>query len=406
MPSAAASRHSRVVAITGVGETDYGLDFAAARGRAGDRRPPDPATLLRTAFARALDDAGLRADQVDGLITCVDDPTEGVPQIAATLGIAPRFAANGDTITPLGMAGMKGVVPTAVESLVDERCNTLAVLYSARPRTTRKQFGGTTYVGDSRHSYYYHHPWGWSSQAAHWAIMFTHYQQTYGATESDLARVAISLRSAAERNPNAIMRTPLTVEAYLAAPYVVRPLRRLDLCLPNDGAVCLVLQRVEDAGNAPQQPVVIAGWADEEVTEQKIRSIVADRLATQMRVAGESALEMAGLSLGDVGHFQGYDASTFHLVDQVEGYGFAKPGTGLQLWADGHFDLGGALPVNTSGGMLSEAYMHGWNFFVEATRQLRGQCGPRQIPGLSASMLAITTTESAHPLVLTRGGAR
>jgi acetyl-CoA acetyltransferase len=73
--------------------------------------------------------------------------------------------------------------------------------------------------------------------------MFTHYQQTYGAAESDLAQVAISLRSAAERNANAIMRTPLTVEAYLAAPYVVRPLRRLDLCLPNDGAVCLVLHR-------------------------------------------------------------------------------------------------------------------------------------------------------------------
>lgn len=401
----AAKNLSRVAAITGVGETDYGLDFEAARGRGGDRQPADAQTLMAVAFDRALVDCGLRPDQVDGLIVSVDNEDEDVAGIAAALGIEPSYSAVGDTVTPLGMAGMKGVVPTAVESLAAERCDALAVLYSSRSQTSRKQFGGTTYRGDGRHSYYYYHPWGWSSQAAHWALMFTYYQQTYGVPEVDLGQVALTLRAAATQNPNAIMRKPLTIEEYLEAPYIVRPLRRLDLCLPNDGAVCLILQRVDDASAGRRDPVVIAGWADDSVTEQKMHHLVKDRLSTQMRNAGEAALEMAGLTLGDVGHFQGYDASTIHLVNQLEGYGFAKPGAGLHLWKEGRFELNGQLPVNTSGGMLSEAYMHGWNYFVEATRQLRGEAGSRQIPDIGVSMLAITTTDSAHPLILTRGGS-
>ncbi|MBX6389936.1 MAG: thiolase family protein [Frankia sp.] len=398
---AASAALSREVAVAGIGESDYREDFDASRGRAPDRRPPTAAELMTVAFERALADAGLARDQVDGLVWCTDPQVTDAP---ALLGISPPYRAQGASILPLGMAAGRDVIPTAAGALAEGRCATLAVLYTTTPRTTRKQFGGVTYTGGGRNSYYYYHPWGWSSQAAHWALMFTYYAQLYGVTEADLGRVAVSLRAAATRNPRAIMRQPLTIEEYLDSPYVVRPLRRLDLCLPNDGAVCLILRRTQDARTGPRPPVLLAGWGDAEVSERKLHHLVKDQLATVMRAAGDAALAMAGLGLGDIGHFQGYDAATCHLVGQLEGYGFAKPGTGLREWAAGRFDLGGELPVNTSGGMLSEAYMHGWNFIVEAVRQLRGEAGARQVGGLAAAMMAITTTESAHPLILTRDG--
>ena len=112
---------------------------------------------------------------------------------------------------------------------------------------------------------------------------------------------------------------------------------------------------------------------------------------------------MAGMDLSDIHHFQGYDASSIHLINQVEGYGFVEPGEGLDFCREGHAAIGGKLPINTSGGMLSESYMHGWNHVVEATRQLRHEVGARQVEGVQTSMFSLATTESAHPLILARG---
>jgi acetyl-CoA acetyltransferase len=358
---------------------------------------------MKLAFDRAVADAGLRNEDVDGLIACAGYEGAAPEVVAKSLGITPKFKASGGVL-PLGITAGEGVVPNAVARLAAGECDTIALVYGSASRTSGRQFGGDTYVGQGRDSYYYYHPWGWSSQAAHWTLTFQFYMQTYGATEEDLASVAMTLRGHAVANDNAIMRDPLTLDAYLAAPYVVRPLRRLDLCLPNDGAVCLVLQRTADAAaGGAHTPVQIAGWADTEVHYSKLHFLVQDRLRTQLQAAGGAALAMAGLTLADIHHFQGYDASTIHLVNQMEGYGFVPAGEGLEFCKAGEMAIGGSLPVNTSGGMLSEAYMHGWNHLVEATRQLRHEAGPRQVEGIEASMFSLATTESAHPIILTRG---
>lgn len=112
---------------------------------------------------------------------------------------------------------------------------------------------------------------------------------------------------------------------------------------------------------------------------------------------------MAGVSLGDVQHFEGYDASSFHLVNQVEGVGFTEPGTGLAFCRDGQMTVGGRIPTNTSGGNLSQSYMQGWSQVAEAVRQLRHEAGQYQVPGIQVSMTNLAQTDQTHPIVYVRG---
>jgi len=382
------------IAVVGVGETDYGHDYRAARAGGPGYVAPDAVTLGRRAFERALGDSGLRREEVDGL--CASFPYGGPDPaaFAAALGLAPRHVMAG--------GGMMPLLPAA-NALAAGSCRTMAVVHALPSRALGRQYGGQTYGGSGRDSYYYYHPWGWSSQAAHWAFMFTSYAATYGVTEEDLGAVAVTLRAHAARNPNATMRAPLFLEDYLASRYVVRPMRLLDLCLVNDGAVCVILAAADRARDLRHAPVLLAGWAAARVSHSKMRAMALEWLHPQLAAAGRAALGMAGVTVADVDHFEGYDASTIHLVCQLEGYGFAERGQGLAFWKEGHTEIGGTIPTNTGGGMLSEAYLQGWNLLAEAVRQLRGEAGARQVDGAEVSLFSFATTESAHPVVLTRG---
>jgi acetyl-CoA acetyltransferase len=388
---------SRVAAIVGVGHTDYAIDYSAARKKEPGYAPPGSETLRQVAFDRALADSGLRRDDIDGFgLSAIYEPELPPQDVAKALSLEPRCYVRGE-----GM--MVGIVPRSVAALAAGRCNAIALVYDAVSRQINRQFGGDTYSGSGRNSYYYYHPWGWSSQAAHWALMFQYYMSTYGATESDLGSVAVTLRNYATVNPDAIMRSPLSIEDYLESRYIVRPLHLFDLCLVNDGAICLILTTSDRAKDLLHTPVLIAGWGETEVTVSKMDYMVKDRLRSHLQDAGRQAFDMAGLSVSDVDHFQGYDASSIHLINQLEGYGFVEPGEGLNFCKDGQMALGGSLPVNTSGGMLSEAYMHGWNHVVEAVRQLRHEMGARQVQDIQISMSSVATTESAHPMLMARG---
>jgi acetyl-CoA acetyltransferase len=381
-------------AIVGLGETAYGEDYRASRAKDPDYVPATVATLAARAFDRALDDSGIGPGEVDGLsFSCIYGGVE--PEaFCRDLGLEPRYLIEAAGLRP---------IPAATEALASRACDTLALVFAVAPRSARRQFGGETYRGNAPTSYYYYHPWGWSSQAAHWALMFQYYMTTYGATEEDLGAVALSLRDNASRNENAIMRAALTLEDYLASRYVVAPIRLFDMCLVNDGAVCLILRRPGSAGDGLHPEVLVAGWGHAQVHHSAMHYLVREGLHPQLRTAGERALEMAGLARGDIQHFQGYDASSIYLAHQLEGYGFAEPGEALSLFKEGRFALGGSLPVNTSGGLLSESYMMGWNLVAEAVRQLRQEAGNRQVGGLETSMFSFATTESAHPIIFKRG---
>lgn len=388
---------SRRAAVIGVGETDYHLDYQAERARAPGYEPSLPEDLAARAFERALADAGLRREDIDGLSVSF---TYGGPppgEMARMLGLRPRHAvANGNI--------MAGPLPVVAADIAAGKADTVAMIYAVASRAIGRQYGGATYAGSGEaapSSYYYHLPWGWSSQAAHWALMFTHYQHEYGVTEEDLAAVAIQVRQHALANPNAVMRKPITRDDYMASRYIVRPLHLFDLCLVNDGAVCLIVTRSELAKG--MSPALLAGWGEAKVKSRKLHAMVRERLRGQMLEAGGQALAMAGLSLADIGHFEGYDASSIHLVNQLEGYGFVEPGRGLTFAAEGEMGVGGRLPTNTEGGNLSGSYMHGWSQVAESVRQVRGAAGPRQVDGLEAAMFSLAQTDQAHPLIFTPG---
>lgn len=224
-------------------------------------------------------------------------------------------------------------------------------------------------------------------------MIWSHYQQVFGATEADLGAVAVQVRKNAMRNPNAIMQSELTIEGYLASRYIVRPLHLYDICLVNDDAVCLILRRADMAKDMPHNPVEIAGWGWMNLGGNKMHTLVRERMCPQFQEAGRQALEMAGVALSDVQHFEGYDASSIHLVSHLEGHGFVEPGEGLAFFQSGAADIGGSLPVNTGGGILSGAYMHGWSHVAEIVRQLRREAGARQVEGVEVSMFLLAQTD-------------
>lgn len=389
---------SRKAAIVGVGETDYHKDYRASRERAPGYEAPTAEQLCKTAFDRALADSGLKASDIDGLALSY---TFGGPEpetLAPMLGIQPRRGwLNGHI--------MAGPLPAVCGEITTGNNDIVAMIFCVASRSAGRVFGGLTFASGmgGPPSYYYYHPWGWSSQAAHWAMMATYYQGKYGTTEEDLGHVSIQIRQHASLNPNAVMQKPITMEDYLASRYVVKPLHLFDICLVNDGAVCLIVSKADLAKDLPHTPVHVAGWGESYISRDKMRTMIEDRLRPQMQEAGAQALSMAGLSLNDIGHFEGYDASSQHLINQVEGFGFTEPGTGLTFCKDGQMTHGGRIPTNTGGGNMSHSYMQGWSQVAEVVHQLRHEAGPRQVQGVQASMSALTQTDASHPIVYTRG---
>lgn len=397
---------SRRAAVVGIGETDYGTDYRAERTRPEGWTPPSVEDLVTTAFERALDDSGLSRHDIDG-ITC--SYTYGGPpaeEAARMLGLKPRLArANGNI--------MAGPLPAACAAIAAGQADTIAMVFAVASRSAGRLFGGMTHStggapdpggeGGAPASYYYFHPWGWSSQAAHWALGFAHYQWRYGVGEADLFHVARQVREHARAQPEAVMTKELTLDAYLASRFIVRPLHLFDICIVNDGAVCLIVRRADMARDLKQVPVDVAGWGHAKVKQDKLDALVRQHLRPQLREARDQALTMAGIGLDDVGHFEGYDASSFHLISQVEGIGFTEPGTGLAFCRDGQMTVGGRIPTNTGGGNLSHAYMQGWSQVVEAVRQLRCQAGRYQVPDLAVSMTNLAQTDQSHPLIFVRG---
>ena len=238
---------SRKAALVGVGETNYHDDYRAQRKPPPGYEPPTTEGLATLAFERALADSGLDRSDIDGLTGSF---TYGGPppgELAQLLGVKPRYNISNGNI-------MAGPLPVVCAAIAEGKADCVAMVYAVNSRSAGRVFGGATHPAGSNGpetgygtppSYYYYHPWGWSSQAAHWAMIFAHYQSKYGVREEDLGAVSQQVRLHASRNPNAVMQKPFSIEEYMASRYIVRPLHLLDICLVNDGAVCLIVRRAD-----------------------------------------------------------------------------------------------------------------------------------------------------------------
>jgi len=247
-------------------------------------------------------------------------------------------------------------------------------------------------------------PFGWITYPQAMAMWCRRHMIEYGTTSEQLGEIAVTLRQNAVLNERAMQRQPLTMGDYMNSRMIVEPFRLLDICLESDGACAVVVTRSERARDLQQKPVYIGGGAygggpmQGEDLFDAIRW--PDHSHNYSRYIAEDLWASAGLGPEDVDLAEIYDCFTYSIVMQLEGFGFCKEGEGGPFAGGGRIARDGPLPVNTHGGLLSEAYIHGFNHVVEAVEQLRGQSGPRQVEGAEVALTTAGAMTCGSAMVL------
>jgi acetyl-CoA acetyltransferase len=329
--------------------------------------------LATQAILRALDDAGMRKEEVDGLIF-----QQGIGR-----GLSPSF--------PMRMAGLPVnfcwemhsggsgcicMIAAAIGALEAGLCNACVLLHSTSASSRRVLVGAGSEERNTLAAY------GWYGPASTAAAIARRHMHLYGLTREQIGSVALTLRENANRRPEAVMyERKLTMEDYLKSRMIVEPICLYDCCLVNDGAVALIITSAERAKNYKKPPVYVMGYGMDNSLRVMGRSAQAflhfDGFITQK--AGEQALGMAGITIKDIDVAQIYDAFTMFLLSQLESYGICGRGEAGPFVQAGNLKLGGTFPCNTSGTEHSWSYLQGFSHVTEAIRQMRGEAGACQI---------------------------
>jgi acetyl-CoA acetyltransferase len=362
-------------AIAGIGYTEFSKNSGVSTLELGLR-----------AVTAALEDAGLPVSEVDGLATHRVGDSAMPATLAASLGIddlkffVDLFGGGSASHSIVGQAAL------AVASGV---ANTI-VCYRALNARSEFRMGGSGRPAPDQAEFQYQVPYGYLAPPQQFAMAARAHMLQYGTTHEQLGQIAVQQRANAVDNERALMRKPITLDDYLASRWVVEPFRLFDCCLETDGAVALVVTTPERARDLRRPPVWIsaAAWG----TGQ---TLYADPIATQTAAArmAPRLFEMAGVGPADIDVAELYDCFTYSVVVQLEDYGFCAKGDGGPFAASGALARGGALPVNTHGGFLSEGYVHGLNHVCEAVSQLRGEAGSRQVEGAE---VALSTSQPGY----------
>jgi acetyl-CoA acetyltransferase len=339
------------VVIAGVGETAWGKH----PGR-------DRIDLITEAAAAALVDAGVGKDMVDGVLVKMANSEPSFlygQQVAEALGVKPRVGASLDQggaapaalVAYAGMAIEAGLMEIALVCYGDTPRSGSRAVYS-RPRGAEAAYG-------------------WYSTAAGYAMIHQAYRQMYDIPDAHFGAVAVNTRANGAANPKAQLRAALTLDDYLAAPYMIAPLRKDDCCLLSDGAAAvLVMSAVRAAKLGVARAVPVLGFGQgQESWEVHLRS---DLTRTMAEASAATAFKMAGLTPKDIDVAQLYDCFTVVPLLTLEDYGFVPRGQAAAFAADGGLRTTGRLPANTSGGLLSESGSPGLPLIIEGVRQMRG----------------------------------
>jgi acetyl-CoA acetyltransferase len=377
-------------AIAGVGYTEFSRDSGVST-----------LALALRAIRAALDDAGLALSDPDG-VAChrVGDSVQAAV-VAQALGIRDLryhldlWGGGSASASVVGSAAM--AVATGMA-----RC---VVCWRAINARSEFRMGGTGRAAPDTVEFQYQVPYGYATPPQQFAMVARAYLAASGAGAEDLGRVAIAQRRHAQHNERALMRRPLSMEDYLASRWIVEPLRLYDCCLETDAGVALVVTSAERARDLRQVPVLIraAAFGGGHTLYSNGRGDLTPSAAAEM---APRLYDLAGVGPAEIDVAELYDAFTPLVLMQLEDYGFCARGEARDLVAQGATSLGGALPVNTHGGFLSEGYVHGLNHVAEAVGQLRGACGPRQVEGAELALCTgqpgyVAGTTSA--LILRRG---
>jgi acetyl-CoA acetyltransferase len=381
---------ARQTAVVGIGATE----FSKASGRS-------ELQLAGEAVLAAVADAGLTPADVDGLTTFTMETNSEI-EVARTAGLGDltffsKIGYGGGaacaTVQQAAIAVATGVADTVV-------------CYRAFNERSGHRFGSGAHRGEPTAEGI---AMSWVSSfglmtPASWVAMFAQrYMHEYGATSEDFGRVSVADRKHAATNPKAwFYGQPITLEEHQASRWIVEPLHLLDCCQETDGGQALVVTTLERARDLPHAPAVVAGAAQGSARgQQSMVSYYRDDIAglPEMGLVAEQLWAQSGIGPDDVQTAVIYDHFTPFVLQQLEEFGFCKRGEAKDFIRDGAIELGGRLPVNTHGGQLGEAYLHGMNGIAEGVRQVRGS-SVNQVPDVENVLVTAGTGVPTSGLVL------
>lgn len=341
-------------AIVGMGETVVG-------------KRPDATTnsLHLEAIKACLDDAGVKNTQVDGLLTnqpLNDSHRSYAVKLASMAGINPTFA----TDLALGGATPIAMVQMAAMAIEAGMAKTIVCVHARKRSTADPTPGHPIRRGDE----HWEEPWGHFSAAGGHAFAASRHMYEFGTKSEDLAEIAISTRYHASLNKNATMRKPITLEDHQNSRMICAPLRLLDCSLESDGGGAVLVASAERARDFPKKPVLILGLGQHHPHSSLMNPVTLTTLGGKK--SSEMAYGMAGLKPKDMHFAQLYDCFTITSMITLEDYGFCKKGEGKDFVKNGRITIGGEIPLNTHGGLLSQAHLEGQLHITEAVKQLRG----------------------------------
>lgn len=331
--------------------------------------------ILVQAASRAVQDAGLTMQDIDGIATASVAASMWVMPVIEHLGIRPTFIDS----TMIGGSSFVAHLMPALYALVSGQCHAVLVCYGSTQRTAKVNRSAIGEFRKQMDPQPYEAPYHPINPLSSYAMVAARHMYEYGTTREQLAEVAVAARQWAQLNPEAALRDPLTIEDVLNSRMVSTPLTVRDCCLVTDGAAAFVLVCSERAKELPQKPVYVLGNATE-VWHRQL-SCMHDLTVTAAQVSGRRAFEMAQVRPYDIDVVELYDAFTINTILFLEDLGFCQKGEGGAFVSGGRIAPGGELAVNTNGGGLSCVHpgMYGAFMMVEAVRQLRGEAGQRQI---------------------------
>ena len=348
------------------------------------------------ASVKALEQAGLRLNDVDGLFILSIGDNLNTMSFAEYLGIRPRFADNCRT----GGSSFQIHAVIAALALMSGQCDIALIAYGSSQRTsTGKLVQSANALSPWLQAYSPRVP------VSSYAMAAARHMYEFGTTKEQLGQVAVSARQWAQLNPDAFMRDELTLEDYLQARMICDPLGKYDCCLVTDGAAAVVMTRADHARDLVSNPVYVLGGAAE-ITHREIASMP-DLTVTGAAAAASRAYSQAGIKPADVDVVELYDAFTINTLLFLEDMGFCPKGEGGRFVEGGRIAPGGELPVNTNGGGLSCTHpgMYGLHSMVEASLQIMGLAGERQIENVDIAIAQGNGGELSSEAVLVLGSS-